>query len=54
VNTYLSDRCLFGTDYPLVEFKEALEAWDAVLRPSVKERFFSGNAKRCLFDGPRR
>ena len=52
VNTYLSDRCLFGTDYPLVEFEQALAAWDAVLRPEIKERFFGGNATRCLFEGP--
>ena len=27
VNSYLKDRCLFGTDYPLVEFGAAVEAW---------------------------
>jgi predicted TIM-barrel fold metal-dependent hydrolase len=53
VNSYLSDRCLFGTDYPLVEFKQALDAWDAALRPSAKELFFAKNAQRCLFEGPR-
>jgi hypothetical protein len=52
VNTYLRDRCLFGTDYPLVEFDQAIAAWDAALRPDVKERFFGGNARRCLFEGP--
>jgi hypothetical protein len=53
VNSYLSDRCLFGTDYPLVEFGAAIEAWDAALRPAVKERFFARNAERALFEGPR-
>jgi len=53
VNSYLSDRCLFGTDYPLVEFDQAIGAWDTALRDSVKERFFARNAERCLFEGPR-
>jgi predicted TIM-barrel fold metal-dependent hydrolase len=53
VNTYLKDRCLWGTDYPLIEFTDGLEAWDAALRPSVRELFFEKNALRCLFEGPR-
>jgi uncharacterized protein len=53
VNTYLSDRCLFGTDYPLVDFRLALGAWSEALRPSIRELFFAQNARRCLFEGPR-
>ena len=52
VNTYLKDRCLFGTDYPLVDFEDGLTAWDAALRESVKELFFEKNAERCLFGDP--
>ncbi|HUK78721.1 MAG TPA: amidohydrolase family protein [Thermoleophilia bacterium] len=53
VNSYLSDRCLFGTDYPLVEFEQGREAWNEALKPKVKELFFARNAERCLFEGPR-
>lgn len=48
VNSYLKDRCLFGTDYPLVEFKEGVAAWDAALKPNVRDLFFYKNAKKCL------
>jgi len=49
VNTYLKKRCLFGTDYPLVDFKPEVDAWQEVLRPDVKKLFFEENAKACLF-----
>jgi predicted TIM-barrel fold metal-dependent hydrolase len=35
VNSYLKDRCLFGTDYPLVEFGAAVEAWSDAVKPEV-------------------
>ncbi len=53
VNSYLKDRCLFGTDYPLVEFDAAVEAWSAAVKPAVRELFFAKNAERCLFGEPR-
>lgn len=53
VNSYLKDRCLFGTDYPLVEFDAAVEAWSAAVKPEVRELFFAKNAERCLFGEPR-
>ncbi len=53
VNSYLKDRCLFGTDYPLVEFGAAVQAWDAAVKPEVRELFFAKNAERCLFGAPR-
>lgn len=52
VNSYLKDRCLFGTDYPLVEFGAAVQAWDAAVKPEVRELFFAKNAERCLFGEP--
>jgi len=52
VNTYLKDRCLFGTDYPLVDFKEGVTAWSDALRPEVKPLFFKENATRCLTAPP--
>ncbi len=53
VNSYLKDRCLFGTDYPLVEFGAAVEAWTTAVKPAVRELFFAKNAERCLFGEPR-
>lgn len=48
VNTYLRERCLFGTDYPLVEFAPAVAAWSSAVRPTVRDLFFRENALRCL------
>jgi predicted TIM-barrel fold metal-dependent hydrolase len=53
VNSYLKDRCLFGTDYPLVEFGAAVKAWTEAVKPEVRELFFSKNAERALFGEPR-
>jgi predicted TIM-barrel fold metal-dependent hydrolase len=53
VNSYLKDRCLFGTDYPLVEFDAAVAAWTGAVKPAVRELFFAKNAERCLFGEPR-
>ena len=53
VNSYLKDRCLFGTDYPLVEFGDAVAAWSKAVKPDVQELFFARNAQRCLFGEPR-
>jgi uncharacterized protein len=50
VNSYLKNRCLFGTDYPLVDFDTAIESWDKALKPQVKKLFFEENAKSCLFE----
>ena len=52
-NSYLKDRCLFGTDYPLVELGAGVEAWAAAIKPEVRELFFAKNAERCLFGEPR-
>jgi len=53
VNSYLKERCLFGTDYPLVDFGLALKAWHKALRPENRKLFFNKNAKQCLFSDPR-
>jgi len=52
VNSYLSDRCLFGTDYPLVDFKAGVDAWQEAVRPAVQQQFFVDNARRCLLGDP--
>lgn len=43
VNTYLKDKSIFGTDYPLVDFGLSITRWNKVLRPEVKEGFFYNN-----------
>jgi predicted TIM-barrel fold metal-dependent hydrolase len=53
VNSYLKDRCLFGTDYPLVEFGDAVAAWTDAVKLELRELFFAKNAERALFGEPR-
>ncbi len=48
INTYLKHKCLFGTDYPLVDFDGAVESWKKALRDDVKELFFQKNAEKIL------
>lgn len=52
VNSYLKHRCLFGTDYPLVDFYDGWKAWVDALKPENMELFFYKNAIKCLFDDP--
>ncbi|MCF7809506.1 amidohydrolase family protein [bacterium] len=52
VKSYLKNRCLFGTSYPVVDFKPAIDAWMEALEPEIAELFFEKNAERCLFDDP--
>ncbi|MFX1249818.1 MAG: amidohydrolase family protein [Promethearchaeota archaeon] len=51
-NTYLKKRCLFGTDYPLVEFEEAINLWKYAIREEVWQSFFYQNALEALYDDP--
>jgi hypothetical protein len=51
-NSYLKNRCLFGTDYPLIEFEPAVKAWKDAIKPELHERFFEKNAMECLFGEP--
>lgn len=51
-NTYLKEKCLFGTDYPLVEFGHAVEMWKPALRESVWERFFYQNVLDAIYSEP--
>lgn len=53
VNTYLKDRCLFGTDSPLIPFDKAIAEWTNVLKSEVRELFFQKNAEECLFGEPK-
>ena len=48
VNTYLKNKSIFGTDYPLVDFDTAIKHWNKVLRTEVKEGFFYTNILRAI------
>jgi predicted TIM-barrel fold metal-dependent hydrolase len=51
-NTYLKSKCVFGTDYPLVDFGVASERWKKVLRENVQELFFYKNILDALYKDP--
>lgn len=51
-NTYLQDRCIFGTDYPLTDFQQQVERWQYSLREVVWKKFFHQNILNALFDKP--
>jgi predicted TIM-barrel fold metal-dependent hydrolase len=51
-NTYLKKKCIFGTDYPLIEFKEQIELWKYALREEVWEFFFHQNILDALYNDP--
>jgi len=51
-NTYLRNKCIFGTDYPLVDFELAIGRWKKVLREEVWERFFYQNVLDALHGEP--
>ncbi|MBN1363366.1 MAG: amidohydrolase family protein [Syntrophaceae bacterium] len=51
-NTYLKNKCIFGTDYPLVDFKVAIARWEKILRENVKELFFRQNVLDALYKAP--
>src|SRR3712207_9336033 len=45
----LSDRCLFGTDYPFLSFPRWLDAFRShEPSPDVEEKVLRGNAARLL------
>ena len=51
-NTYLKKKCIFGTDYPLIEFKEQIDLWKYALREEVWEFFFHKNVLDALYNDP--
>lgn len=46
-NSFLKEKCIFGTDYPLLPF-EVVEDWKRVIRPENHSSFFHANALRAL------
>jgi predicted TIM-barrel fold metal-dependent hydrolase len=51
-NTYLKNKCLFGTDYPLVDFDVAIDRWKKVLKDNVWDSFFYQNVMDALYKEP--
>jgi predicted TIM-barrel fold metal-dependent hydrolase len=51
-NTYLRDKCIFGTDYPLMEFDKAVAMWKRALREPVWDGFFRQNLLDALDKPP--
>jgi len=51
-NTYLKKKCIFGTDYPLIEYKEQIELWKYALREDNWEFFFYKNIKDAFYNDP--
>lgn len=51
-NTYLKKKCMFGTDYPLIEYSEQIELWKYALRENVWEFFFHQNILNALYNDP--
>jgi predicted TIM-barrel fold metal-dependent hydrolase len=51
-NTYLKKKCIFGTDYPLIEYSEQIELWKYALRENVWDLFFRQNILDALYQEP--
>lgn len=51
-NTYLKNKCIFGTDYPLIEFKDQIDLWKNALNEDVWKLFFYQNVLTALHKDP--
>jgi predicted TIM-barrel fold metal-dependent hydrolase len=51
-NTYLKNKCIFGTDYPLIEFSEQIELWKYALREKNWNKYFRQNILDALYKEP--
>jgi hypothetical protein len=47
MNSFLKDKVLFGSDYPLIEYS-VIEEWKKVVKPENHDAFFFHNAERLL------
>ena len=47
LNSYGQDKVIFGTDFPVLDFKRTMQEIDALgLKPEVMQKFLRGNAQR--------
>ncbi len=47
LNSYGQDKVIFGTDFPVLDFKRTMQEIDALgLKPEVMQKFLRGNARR--------
>ncbi len=51
-NTYLKNKCIYGSDYPLFDFNIAIGHWQKVLRENVRDLFFRQNVLDALYKAP--
>jgi hypothetical protein len=51
-NSYLKAKCIFGTDYPLMDFDVAVARWKKVLKENIHELFFYQNVMDALYKEP--
>ena len=51
-NTYLKKKCIFGTDYPLIEFQKQIDLWKYALREENWKYFFRENILNALNKEP--
>jgi len=47
-NTYLKNKCIFGTDYPLCEFDDYIQLWKNTINEENWDLFFYQNIERVL------
>ena len=49
INTWGQDKCLFGTDWPVIDPERAVAECEALgLRPESKEKFYRTNALKLF------
>jgi predicted TIM-barrel fold metal-dependent hydrolase len=49
INTWGQDKCMFGTDWPVIDPERAVDEVDALdLRPEAKEKFVRTNALKLF------
>ena len=49
LRSYGQDKCIFGTDWPLLDFGSTLAQVDTLeLEPAVRTKFLAGNAIRAF------
>ena len=47
INTYGQDKVIFGTDFPVLDFRRTMQEIDALaLRPEVRKKLLGANARR--------
>ena len=51
-NSYLKRKCIFGTDYPLIEFDHQIDLWKSAIKEDNWNLFFYQNMLDALYNEP--